>query len=92
MTAVLYAVALVLAASTGLGLLRVILGPTPADRISATLMLGTAGVGLLVVLSAATGVAALRNVALVLVVLAALLVVAFAGPAATGQDEAGGEP
>lgn len=90
MTFILYAVTLVLAASMGLGLIRVARGPTAADRLSGSLLLGTTGVGLLAVLSVATATPSLRDVALVLVVLAVLLVVVFAG--ARGTSEAGEEP
>lgn len=91
MTTALLIVSLVLTASMLTGLARVAAGPTPVDRLSATLLLGTTGVGLLVVLSALTGTAALRDVALVLVVLSALVVVVFVDDDVTGDapgDEA----
>jgi multicomponent Na+:H+ antiporter subunit F len=90
-TAVLYAVALVLAGSMGLGLLRVALGPSTADRLSASLLLGSTGVGLLAVLSVLTDTPTLRDVALVLVVLSALVVVVFVGPEVTAAEAEPGE-
>jgi multicomponent Na+:H+ antiporter subunit F len=84
-TVVLYVVALVLAASMGLGLVRVALGPTTPDRLSGSLLLGSTGVGLLAVLSVVTQTPTLRDVALVLVVLSALVVVVFVGPEVTAQ-------
>lgn len=79
MTSVLLGVAVVLALTLFAGLVRALRGPRPADRLTAALLVGTTGAALLVVLSAATGVAALRDVALVLVVLASLVVVVFVG-------------
>jgi multicomponent Na+:H+ antiporter subunit F len=86
-TVALYSVALVLVLSMLTGLVRAALGPTPADRLSAALLLGSTGVGLLVVLSAVTGTSTLRDVALVLVVLSALVVVVFVGDVVTGRRE-----
>ena len=83
MTPVLLGVALVLGLTLLAGLVRALRGPGAADRLTAALLVGTTGTALLVVLSAATGVAALRDVALVLVVLAALVVVVFVDDEAT---------
>jgi multicomponent Na+:H+ antiporter subunit F len=83
-TAVLYAVCLVLTANMLVGLVRVALGPTTTDRLSAVLLLASTGVGLLVVLSVVTSFPTLRDVALVLVVLSALVVVVFVGEDVTG--------
>lgn len=59
------------------GLVRVALGPTAADRMLAAQLFGTTGVGILLLFAEASGVAALRDVALVLALLAALAAVAF---------------
>lgn len=83
MTPVLMGVTVVLAVTLLAGLVRALRGPSAADRLTAALLVGTTGAALLVVLSAATGVAALRDVALVLVVLAALVVVVFVGDEVT---------
>jgi len=71
----LYAVATFLLLSVVVGLVRILRGPTARDRIMALMLLGTTGVALLIVLAAATGVAALRDGALALVALAALVVI-----------------
>ena len=52
------------------GLVRVALGPTPPDRLSAAMLLGTAGTAILLLLSQATEAPALVDTALVLVLLA----------------------
>lgn len=85
MTLVLSAVALVLVLSMLVGLVRVGAGPTPADRLAGALLIGSTGVGLLVVLSVLASTRALRDVALVLVVLSALVVVVFSGPEVTAE-------
>jgi multicomponent Na+:H+ antiporter subunit F len=59
------------------GLLRVILGPKAADRMLGTQLFGTTGVAVLLLLSAASGSEALRDVALVFVVLTLLTLIAF---------------
>lgn len=56
-----------------IGLVRALQGPTTRDRLTAFLLLGTTGVALLVVLAHLTDVPALRDAALVLVMLAALV-------------------
>lgn len=68
------AVALLLLANIAAGLARVVIGPHPADRMSGVLLFGTTAVGMLLVLAEVTGTAAIRDVALVLVVLAATIV------------------
>lgn len=55
------------------GLIRSLLGPTTRDRLTAFLLIGTTGVALLVVLAELADVPALRDAALVLVALAALV-------------------
>lgn len=71
------AIALILLATISLGLIRVLLGPTPADRLLAAQLLGTSGIGVLVVLSPVIRVPALIDVALVFALLAAVTVIAF---------------
>ncbi len=77
MGAFLFAVAAFLLANVLAGLVRLVRGPTPADRLVAALLFGTTGVGLLAVLADAAGAPALRNVALVLALLACVLSAAF---------------
>ena len=66
-----------------LGLLRVLLGPGAGDRMLATQLIGTAGVGILLPLSLLLDQPALIDVALLLALLAAVAAAAF-----TGQQEA----
>lgn len=59
------------------GLVRVIIGPTPADRMLAAQLMGTSGVGILLLLAQAFLLPPLRDVALVFSLLAAIAAVAF---------------
>jgi multicomponent Na+:H+ antiporter subunit F len=60
-----------------LGLFRVMRGPSTADRMLAAQLIGTSGVGLLLLLSVLLGRPALVDVALVLALLAAVAVIAL---------------
>ncbi len=82
---------------------RVVLGPSSRDRLLGVVLTGTTGSAALLVASAATGSAALRDTALVVVALATVVVVAQvtseralrAGVPRTGrrgQSAAGGPP
>jgi len=70
-------VALFLLLNLVVGLGRVWLGPTPADRMLAAQLFGTTGVAILSVLAEATHQPALRDVALALALLAAMATVVF---------------
>jgi multicomponent Na+:H+ antiporter subunit F len=59
------------------GLLRVIRGPTPADRMLAAQLFGTTGVAVLLLLAEVVAAPALRDVALVFALLAVVVAVAF---------------
>lgn len=59
------------------GLLRVVLGPTEPDRMLAAQLMGTTGVGILLLLSEAVDRRSLMDVALVFSLLAAVTTVAF---------------
>lgn len=59
------------------GLARIWRGPTPADRLLAAQLFGTTGVATLLVLANALSMPALRDVALVLALLAATASVVF---------------
>ena len=72
----LAASALVLA-MTALGLARVLRGPDDADRMMAAQLLGTGGVGALLLFGAATGASAAVDVALTLALLAAFASIGF---------------
>jgi multicomponent Na+:H+ antiporter subunit F len=71
----LIAVATFLLLNVLVGLVRVLLGPTTRDRLLGVVLLGTTGVALLAVLAEVADIAALRDTALALVALAALVVV-----------------
>ena len=71
------AVALILLLTVVAGLVRILLGPTPADRMLAAQLIGTSGIAVLLLLAEATGQPAARDVALILALLAALATVAF---------------
>ncbi|WP_119068677.1 monovalent cation/H+ antiporter complex subunit F [Rubrobacter indicoceani] len=59
------------------GLVRVYLGPSPADRMLSAQLFGTTGVGILLLLSMFTSAPALIDVALALALLSAVATVAF---------------
>ncbi|MEX1048744.1 MAG: monovalent cation/H+ antiporter complex subunit F [Akkermansiaceae bacterium] len=59
------------------GLLRIIRGPAPADRMMAVQLFGTTGVAVLLMLAQGLQAPDLRNVALVFALLAVLATVAF---------------
>jgi multicomponent Na+:H+ antiporter subunit F len=77
MDPVLSVVAAALLVSLLAGIGRALVGPRPADRILAAQLLGTAGVAVLLVLAAATDARALQDVALVLVLLAAMATIVW---------------
>lgn len=77
MTVVLLGVTVVLLASLLGGLVRIVRGPTRADRMLAAQLFGTTGVAILLVLAQATSTPSLRDVALVFALLAALNVAVF---------------
>jgi multicomponent Na+:H+ antiporter subunit F len=59
------------------GLIRLMRGPTAADRMIAAQLFGTTGVAVLLIMTAATGSGALLDVALIYALLAALFTIAF---------------
>lgn len=70
-------IALVLLLTMFAGLWRVMRGPTLADRMLAAQLLGTAGVAILLLIAQAQASQALRDVALVFALLAAVSGIAF---------------
>lgn len=78
MTTWLAVAALLLAVTLLLGLLRIIRGPTPADRILAAQLFGTTGTGILFLLAEVQGLPALQDVGIVFATLAAVTTLAFA--------------
>lgn len=72
------------------GLLRVLLGPTRTDRLLAVQLFGTTGAATLLMLSHATSDTAWLDVALVMVLLAAVSAVAFVAHRASGAESDNG--
>jgi len=70
--------ALMLALTLALGLVRAVIGPSTGDRLLALQLLGSGGVGILLLLSAPLGLPALVDVALVLALLAVVMAAAYA--------------
>jgi multicomponent Na+:H+ antiporter subunit F len=77
MTTLLLGVAAFLLLNLAGGLWRVMRGPTAADRMLAAQLFGTTAVAVLLLLADAMGDAALRDIALVFALLAAVAAVAF---------------
>lgn len=71
------ALALFLLLNLSAGMWRVLRGPTAADRMLAVQLFGTTAVAVLLLLAEASSSAALRDVALVFALLAAVTAVAF---------------
>jgi multicomponent Na+:H+ antiporter subunit F len=69
--------ALILLANVAAGMVRVVRGPSAADRMQAALLFGSAGVAMLLLLAEAMSAPALRDVALVFALLASVVTVAF---------------
>jgi multicomponent Na+:H+ antiporter subunit F len=69
--------ALVLLATLVAGVVRILRGPTPADRMLAAQLMATTAVAVLLLLAKGLGVRALGDVALVFALLAALAAVAL---------------
>ena len=82
--------ALFLVLNLGAGMWRVLRGPTAADRMLAAQLFGTTAVAILLLLAEAPGSAALRDVALVFALLAAVTAVAFVRRAWTDREEVNG--
>ena len=76
-------------ATVALGLVRILRGPSEADRIMAVQLLGSGGIAALLLLAEAMSVPAAVDVALTLALLAAFVSVAFVkGFARSRADEA----
>jgi multicomponent Na+:H+ antiporter subunit F len=75
----LFTAAGIVLAMVALGLLRILRGPSNADRMMAAQLVGTGGVAILLLLAAATKTPPLVDVALMLALLAAFASVAFVG-------------
>jgi len=77
MQTLLLALALFLLLNLGAGMWRILRGPSAADRMLAAQLFGTTAVAILLLLAQAHGNAALRDVALVFALLAAVTAVVF---------------
>jgi multicomponent Na+:H+ antiporter subunit F len=71
MTGFLIGAALFVLAAVAVGLLRILYGPTTADRMMAAQLLGSGGVAVLLLLAAANRLPAVVDAALLLALLAA---------------------
>jgi multicomponent Na+:H+ antiporter subunit F len=78
MTEFLSGAAAFVLAMVALGLVRVVRGPTDADRMMAAQLLGTGGIAALLLVSVATATPAIVDVALLLALVAAFASAAFA--------------
>lgn len=76
------------------GLVRILRGPSAADRMLATQLLGTGGIAALLLLGTAMRMAAVVDVALTLALLAAFATAAFVRPVtpAIETDKHGRQP
>jgi multicomponent Na+:H+ antiporter subunit F len=81
MTMALLALTIVLLLTILAGLVRVVQGPTTADRMLAAQLFGTTAVGLLILLSVVMAMPRLLDIALVFAVLSAVATVSFVAPA-----------
>lgn len=77
MATLLLVFASLLLATMAVGLVRALRGPTPADRLLAVQLLGTASIAVLLLLATALSMPALADVALVFSLLAAVAVAAL---------------
>ena len=91
MQSLYFALALFLLLNIGAGLYRILRGPSDADRMLAAQLFGTTAVAVLLLLAQAHESAALRDVALLLALLAAVTAVAFVRRAWAKQDS-GNDP
>jgi multicomponent Na+:H+ antiporter subunit F len=83
----LFAAAGFVLAMVALGLVRIIRGPSEADRIMAAQLLGTGGIAALLLLGEAMSAPAAVDVALLLALLAAFVSVAFVKGAARSEAD-----
>ena len=81
----LVTIAGVVLALVAVGLIRVLHGPSDADRMMAAQLLGTGSVAALLLLAIGVGVAGLVDAAVILALLAAFAVAAFVSSAPTAD-------
>lgn len=90
MSTLYFYLAIVLLLSVVVGLLRIMWGPTAADRMMAAQLFGTCGVAILLLLAHGLEQLVVEDVALVFALLSAVSTVAFVRRA--WQPEEGGPP
>lgn len=73
----LFAAAAIVLILTGLALVRMLWGPSPADRMMAAQLLGTGGGAIAILVAIASGMTAVLDIALTLALLAAFAAVAL---------------
>jgi multicomponent Na+:H+ antiporter subunit F len=86
LTEFLLATAGVILLTVAVGLLRVLSGPGDADRLMAAQLIGSGGIGSLLLISAATGERGIEDVALGLALLAAFASAAFVNSGAPAEE------
>ena len=86
MTMFYLVIAVALLVSLGGGMYQVLRGPTPGDRFLAIQLFGTAAVAVLILMGEAMHDPALVDIALVLALLAAITMIAFARQTWTVND------
>ena len=86
MTDFLLATAGVILLTVAVGLVRILSGPGDADRMMAAQLIGTGGIGSLLLIAAATGGHGVEDVALGLARLAAFASAAFVNSAAPAEE------
>lgn len=87
MTSFYYGVALFLLLNLAGGLIRILRGPTRADRMLAAQLFGTTGVAILLVLSSVSEVSGLLDVSFIFALLAPVNAIVFVS-GARGLDDA----
>jgi multicomponent Na+:H+ antiporter subunit F len=87
MSTFLLATAAFVLVTVALGLIRILRGPSDADRMLAAQLLGTGGVAALLLFGVATGTSALGDLTLVLALLAAFASVGFVAGASGGEHD-----
>ncbi len=87
----LFAAAAIVLVLTGLALVRMLWGPSPADRMMAAQLLGTGGGAIAILVAIASGMTAVLDIALTLALLAAFAAVALTLGEPGSKRRGGGE-
>lgn len=91
LTLVYQIAAIFLLLNIGAGLIRVLMGPTTADRLLSVQLFGTTGTTILILLSLETNNESFQNVALIFALLASILGVTFTQYVQSGSNRQGEE-